>query len=188
MLKNIHGFWMVVLAAVLLPGCFMGKETFIPVKYYDIGNPVTSKSTGFQVKTGAFTVIGPYRQEMIFRTEKNELLKDSYSRWALSPDVMLRRYLMLAFADSKGGTDYTISGSILSFEADLSTKEAVFTVEYSIGSSDSKAAASVERTSTFRRKIDGTGAEAFAGAMSAAVAEFAVSVADDMEKISKKTK
>jgi uncharacterized lipoprotein YmbA len=172
---------MLSLVAFFLAGCVFTKETFVPVKYYDLGNPDPSKFPKISLKAGPFTVTGPYKQEMVYRTEKNELLKEQYNRWALAPDVMLNRYLKMAFTASAGKPEYTITGNVLAFESDLSTKEAVLTVEYSITPS-MPAKQSYEKTLTFRKKMDGTGAEAFAAAMAGAVKDFADSMAADIIK------
>ncbi|HCE42438.1 MAG TPA: hypothetical protein DET40_02690 [Lentisphaeria bacterium] len=173
---------MLSIAVLFLAGCFFTKETFVPVKYYDIGNPDPSKFSKISLKAGAFTVTGPYKQEMVYRSEKNELIKEPYSRWAIAPDVMLRRYLKMAFADGKGKVEYTVTGNILAFEADLARKEAVLTVEYRITPSLPANSAYVEKTSTFRKKMDESEAEAFAGAMAGAVSDFAESIAADAIK------
>lgn len=167
---------MVMAAAMLLTGCILTRESFTPVRYFDLGNPDPSKFSGLKMESGQFSVAGPYRQEMVFRTKDNELVKDSFNRWALTPDDMLSRYLRIALSDVKG-KPYSISGNILSFEADMTRKEAVLTVEYKIvAPADGQNVVSEEKTCTFRSKMDGSSAEAFAAAMSAAVADFTASI------------
>lgn len=173
---------MLSVAALFISGCFFTKEAFVPVRYYDVGNPDPSRFSKITLKTGAFTVTGPYKQEMIFRSDKNELVKEQYSRWAIAPDMMLKRYLKMAFADGRSKVEYTITGTILSFEADLSRKEAVLTVEYRVTPSVPANSPYVEKTSTFRKKMNEPGAEAFAQAMAGAVADFADSIADESSK------
>jgi len=176
-------------AAMLVSGCVFTRESFTPVRYFDIGNPDPAKFAGIHLNVGQFSVAGPYRQEMVIRTVGNELVKDSFNRWALPPDAMLSRYFRIAFAEGRGRTDYTLSGSILSFEADLPKKEAVLTIEYRlVPPAEDTVAAAVEKTCTFRGKIEGNGAEAFAGAMSSAVAEFANSLAGARAGTAVKTK
>ena len=171
---------MLSLVVLFLGGCVFSKESFVPVKYYDIGNPDPAKFSKISLKPGVFTVTGPYKQEMVRRSEKNELVMEPYSKWAIAPDVMLKRYLKMAFADGGGEVEYAITGNILAFEADR--QEAVLTVEYRITSSVPSDRACVEKTSTFRKKIEGSGAGAFAEAMAGAVADFAGSIAAESKK------
>lgn len=168
-------------AIVLLTGCVFTREKFTPVKYYDIGNPDPSKYSSVALRVGAFTVTGPYKQEMVFRTEKNELIKDQYNRWVQTPDVMLKRYLKMAFSEASARKDCTITGNILSFEADLAGKEAVFVIEYRIASSSSTDTLLVEKTSTFKVKYEGASPDSTAGAMATAVASFTEAVAGDLK-------
>lgn len=177
---------MMSIAALMLAGCVFTKEKFNPVRYYDIGNPSEAKSQTC-LKIGAFTVTGPYKQDMIYRTEKNELLRDQYCKWALTPDILVRRYLKMSFpGESLRESGFAITGNILSFEADLVKKEACLTVEYRLTAQAGSNTAVLEKTSTFKAKLDDTSPEAFAGAMSRTVSDFAESVSSDLKKISNK--
>jgi hypothetical protein len=171
-------------AVLMLTGCVFTKEKFKPVRYFDIGNPEIAKSP-ICLKVGSFTVTGPYKQEMVYRTEKNELLKDQYNKWALTPDILLRRYLIIAYpGDSSKELEITITGNILSFEADILKKEVLFTVEYRITASSN--IATIEKISAFKAKFDDSSPEAFAQAMSHAVSDFTESLSLDLKKISNK--
>ena len=177
---------MISVAVLMLTGCVFTKEKFNPVRYYDIGNPEAAKSP-VCLRVGAFTVTGPYKQEMICRTEKNELLKDQYNKWALTPDILLKRYLKMSFpGEYSRESGFTITGNILSFEADILKKEVLFTVEYRITSRANSNGAVLEKTSTFKAKLDDMSPEAFARAMSHAVSDFAESLSLDLGKISNK--
>lgn len=174
------------IAVLILTGCVLTKEKFNPVRYYDIGNPVAAKSP-ICLNVGPFSVTGPYKQDMIYRTEKNELLRDQYYKWALTPDILVRRYLKMSFpGENLRESGFTITGNILSFEADLVKKEVLFTLEYSISSQASSKIPAQEKTSTFKAKLDDTSPEAFAGAMSRAVSDFTDSVNSDLKRISNK--
>lgn len=174
---------MISAAILMLAGCVFTKEKFIPVKYYDIGNP--SVKFPVSLKVGSFAVTGPYKQEMVYRTEKNELLKDQYNKWALTPDILLKRYLKMSFpGESSGKAGAAIGGNILSFEADILKKEAVFTLEYRIQSNSNNA--TLEKTLTFKAKLDDTSPEAFAKAMSLAVSDFAECLSSELKKTSNK--
>ncbi len=174
--------------ALLVSGCIFTRERFIPVKYYDIGNPDNTKYASTSLRVGAFTVTGPYRQEMVFRTEKNELVKDQYSRWVQAPDDMLRRYLKIAFPDTSGKKEYAVTGNILTFEADMNTREAVLVIEYRITSASSVESVLLERTFTSRKKFEGNSPEVLAGAMATAVADFADSMCKELKDLSVKQK
>jgi hypothetical protein len=170
----------------MLTGCVFTKERFKPVRYYDIGNPEAAK-TPVCLKVGSFTVTGPYKQEMIYRTEKNELEKDQYNKWALTPDVLLRRYLKMSFpGETLREPGAAITGNILAFEADVVKKEVLFTVEYRITSPESSNAAVLEKTASFKAKLDEISPESFASAMSQAVSDFTGNLSLDLKKISNK--
>lgn len=171
---------------LMLAGCVFTKEKFKPVRYYDIGNPDVAKSP-ICLKVASFTVTGPYRQEMVYRTEKNELLKDQYNKWALTPDILLRRYLKISYpGDSLKESEITITGNILCFEADILKKEALLTVEYRITAKADLKIAAIEKTSTFKAKLDDSSPEAFAQAMARTVSDFTESLSLDLNKISNK--
>ena len=173
-------------AVLMLTGCVFTKERFKPVRYYDIGNPMEAKSP-VCLKVGSFTVTGPYKQEMIYRTEENELSKDQYNKWALTPDILLRRYLKMSFPGETLKEPVTsITGNILSFEADVVKKEVLFTVEYRITSQGNSNAAVLEKNMSFKAKLDDASPEAFARAMSRAVSDFTENLSLDLKKISNK--
>ncbi len=177
---------MISVAGLMLAGCVFTKEKFKPVRYYDIGNPETVSSP-ICLKVGSFVVTGPYKQEMIYRTEKNALEKDPYNKWALTPDILLRRYLKMSFPGEISREPATaITGNILSFEADVVKKEVLFTVEYRITSQGNSNTAVLEKTMSFKAKLDDESPEAFARAMSQAVSAFTESVSLDLKKISNK--
>lgn len=177
---------MIPVAVLMIAGCVFTKERFTPVRYYDIGNPEAVKSP-ICLKVGSFAVTGPYRQEMIYRTEKNELLRDQYNKWALTPDILLRRYLKMSYpGETSRESGVAITGNILAFEADILEKEVLFTVEYRITAQANPNAAALEKTSAFRAKLDDTSPEAFARAMSHAVSDFTESLSSDFKKISNK--
>ena len=173
-------------AVLMLAGCVFTKEKFKPVRYYDIGNPEAAKSP-ICLKVGSFAVTGPYKQEMIYRTDKNELLRDQYNKWALTPDILLRRYLKMSFpGESSRELGLTIAGNIISFEADVVKKEVLFTVEYRITAQANSNTAAQEKTSTFRAKLEDMSPEAFAEAMSHAVSDFTENLFSDLKKASNK--
>lgn len=174
------------IAALMLAGCVFSKEKFIPVRYYDLGNPDAAKSP-VCLKVGSFAVTGPYKQDMVYRTGKNELLRDQYNKWALGPDILVRRHLKMSFpGETLKEAGFEITGNILAFEADLVKKEVLFTVEYSISSQASSKIPAQDKISTFKAKFDDASPEAFARAMSLAVSDFTESVSLDLKKISNK--
>ena len=177
---------MMTIAVLMLTGCVFTREKFNPVRYYDIGNPEAVKSP-ICLNVGSFTVTGPYKQDMIYRTEKNELLRDQYKRWALTPDILLRRYLKMSFTgEPSKESGFAITGNILSFEADVMKKEVLFTVEYRITAQANSNTAAQEKTSTFRAKLEDMSPEAFAEAMSHAVSDFTENLSSDLKKASNK--
>lgn len=177
---------MISIAVLMLAGCVFTKEKFHPVRYYDIGNPEAGKSP-ICLQVGLFSVIGAYRQDMIYRTEKNELERDQFNKWALTPDILVRRYLKMSFlGESSKESGFAITGNILSFEADVLKKEVLFTLEYRITTQANPDDAVLEKTSTFKVTLDDSSPEAFARAMSRAVSDFTESLASDLKKIPKR--
>lgn len=121
-------------AALIAGGCLGGYRA---VKYYDMQQPPQFEKTALPVKTGAFVNATPVRQRMMFRTAQDELLQDEYNRFAQSPELMLARYLAVAFGEHPNGGDgasaqFTIYGTLFLFDFNAETLEAQVGVDYTI--------------------------------------------------------
>ena len=121
-----------------------------------------------------FSVDGPYKTKMFFRTTSNQLRFDDYNKWVQTPSIMLKRYLKLAFRSKpmqNHKPQYSVELSILSFEADELTKHAVFIVEYKIINLTSKNKKIFVKS--FSNKMEEINPENFVQAMSTISADFA---------------
>ena len=185
MLKKIYSFlWILVLilSAGILSSCMFSPTTFRSVQYHDLGTPEILNEQGPYVNFSHFQLNGPYKNKMVFREKNNQLVIEEYNKWAQTPESMLERYLALAFrAKPESGSDknYVVSAEIMVFEAEISTKQAVLIVEYSIVEPFQGRKKSFSRT--FSQPMPEITTEAFAAAMAEIVVKFAAQLKSDME-------
>jgi len=163
-----------LIMVIISSSCIFSTNTFRPVRYYDLGGAEVINNGGPYVRFLKFSVDGPYKTKMLFRTTSNQLRVDDYNKWVQTPSVMLKRYLKLAFRAKPLGSvkpQYSMELSILSFEADELTKHAVFIVEYKIINLRSKNEKIFVKS--LSRKMENMKAEDFVRVMSKISANFA---------------
>lgn len=181
----------ICLLSLITSGCVFTTEPYRLVKYHDLGNPDIIDTTGYSVKILPFDMSGPYKHKMIYRTDKNELSNSEYNRWVQSPEIMLTRYLKIAFggtpADKRKEPEFTLSGTILSFEADMTEKKAVLTVEYEIIRSDSKKILQTACLS-FSSDLSDTTPRTFADAMTKTSQKFAEKLNNELKTLTERVK
>jgi uncharacterized lipoprotein YmbA len=172
---------LLIVSVSLLNSCILSPKPFRSVSYYDIGLPAAINAKGPFVIFSRFSINGPYRTKMVFRAANNQLIINEYSKWAQNPDVMLSRYMTLAFrAKPKFDNEkpYTVTVSILTFEAEESTGNAVLIVEYSI--LNALKGNSKSFTKTFKIKMENMNSYSFSVAMAKNAANFADQLKQDM--------
>lgn len=166
---------------VISSSCVFSTNTFRPVRYYDLGGTEVINDGGPYVRFLKFSVDGPYKTKMFFRTTANQLRVDDYNKWVQTPSVMLKRYLKLVFRAKPHGSEnpqYSMELSILSFEADELTRHAVLIVEYKIINLRNKNKKIFVKS--FSSKMENMKAEDFVQAMSKISANFADELKSEM--------
>ena len=169
------------LMVIIFSSCVFSTNTFHPVRYYDLGVAEVINEGGPYVHFLKFSVNGPYKTKIVFRTTSNQLRFDDYNKWVQTPSVMLKRYLKLAFRSKpqdKRESQYSVEMSILSFEADELTKHAVLVVEYKIINLKNENKKIFVKS--LSRKMEDMNAEDFVQAMSKISADFADELKSEM--------
>ena len=170
-----------LLLSMLLAGCFFTKESYHPVRYFDIGKPEAGKYTA-AVRTVSFTSAGPYKFDVVYRTQQNELVKDDYNKWIQTPETMLENYIRICFASPDSKSDegsVRVAGRILIFEVDITKNETVISVEYKISANDK----TIEKTVTYKSTLKDKSPESIAEAMSGSAAKFAALLDEEIKKL-----
>lgn len=178
--------------AFLLSGCSLLSGSYKQVNYYDIGKSPEGSPDSFSLTVQPFFNNSPSSMKFYYRKDNYSVLMDDYNKWTQSPEGMLTRYLNSYFAketDSETASraaekEYLLSGTITSFEIDLSKKEVCFAAEYDIKRTDTNKSV---RKDYFIIKIPFTEnkAEIFAAAMSQAEKNFAERIKADLLKMKK---
>lgn len=121
---------------------------------------------------------------MLYRYGKYKISLDDYNKWSLSPEIMLTRYLISAFAGNSEGKEransYVLSGNINSFEFDMDRKETCFSVEYGIKNQETHKVI-LKNFCTFRQKFTDTAPADLADAMRQTVSLFADKIKKDLQ-------
>lgn len=172
---------LIVSACVILPGCIFTTEPFKPIAFYDLGHPECINNENLPVRIGDFGMRGPYKFNMVYRKSATELSRDDYSKWAQSPELLLSSYLGYALGDSPQKDAWTISGTVLVFEADVRQGRAVLAVSISL--SKGADARSKKFTRSYSAPLAGMAAKDFADAMSAAAGELANDLLKEMKEL-----
>ena len=125
------------ISAVFMGGCGIFSEpSYTVTRNYDLESPPVLNTPGYDVMILPFASETAGRYKMVTRSGV-ELYQDEYNRWTQPPALLLTRYLRMALSDN-GNTHqkvlpvYEISGTVLTFEADLKTYTAILCVRYSI--------------------------------------------------------
>jgi ABC-type uncharacterized transport system auxiliary subunit len=168
---------MLALLPLLLAGCLFSGDTYHPVRFFDLGEPSATMMTNLQV--GNFSVSGPYRHKMVFRTAEHELLVDEYNQWAQTPSALLTRYLRQAFSKSARAR-YQVDGDILVFAGDPTANEAILEVVFTIRDTAARDKVIAHGHRRYPTPLSGSDAPALAAAMTVAAAEFATDLAREI--------
>ena len=181
----------VVLAATVLlsVGCgVLSTEPYKKTTVYDLGIPKSTNKSGVPVTVSRFRTEGPYKSKMILRRLENNLHFNDYKKWAQSPELMLTRYLKLALGAAPSGklrtlSGFSVSGTILVFEADEPSQTVSLVVDYAIKRSGAIKSLDSGRAS-FSTKLTTVTSDTIASAMSENAAKFADLILKEINKIS----
>lgn len=181
---------LVATATVFLnSGCgVLSTEPYKQTSVYDLGIPKSINKATVPVTVGRFGAEGPYKSKMILRSLGNNLHFNDYAKWAQSPELMLKRYLKLAFgtassAGSRTRGEFVVSGTILVFEADEPSRTVSLVVDYAIKRSGSFKQLDSGRAS-FSTRLTTVTSDSISVAMSENAAEFADLIMKEINKMS----
>ena len=172
------------ISVCLLTSCVLSPKPFRSVTYHDIGTPEILNTKGPFVTFSRFSMNGPYKNKMVFRTQDNILEIDEYNKWAQAPEVMVGRYMALAFRGKPESDDtkrYSVVATVMVFEAQESSSNALLIVEYTIVEPLQGRKKSFSRT--FTANMKSMNSENLAGAMADIAANFANQLKEDMESM-----
>jgi hypothetical protein len=179
-----------VLAATVVfsVGCgVLSTEPYQRTTVYDLGVPKSINKSGILVSVGRLRTEGPYKFKMILRRSGNNLYFNDYTRWAQSPELMLRRYLKLSLGAAPNDTSrdrngFFVTGTILVFEADESLRTVSLVVDYVIKRTESGKLLDAGRAS-FSTELTTVSSDSIAVAMSENTAKFADLIMKEINKM-----
>ena len=188
--KFAVAFALLTATVFLSAGCgVLITEPYTKTTVYDLGIPKLNNTTGIPIKINRFRMEGPYKSKMILRSRNNDLRVNDYKKWAQSPELMLTRYLKLALGSDSSGESrtsdtFSVSGTILVFEADEPSQMVSLVVDYAIKRSGVVRSLNFGRAS-FSTKITSVTSDSIASAMSKNAADFADLILKETTKQSK---
>jgi len=160
----------------LLSGCALMSSNYIEPKEYDLSVPA-EPLTDVQFEVGTFRNLSGSDRRFLYREKAERMLSDDYSRWLLTPDLMLERQLHKALfpretRNSDNGRLLRLSGTIYRFEFDRENKTAILTVNYNIRIFvDRRPMGGGSLSVTTEKPIEGDTPASAAAAMSGCVAD-----------------
>ncbi len=120
-------------------GCLLSNPNYTPVKYYSLQPARQSLPTNSIIKIANITSIGTSGTKMIFKAQGCNILVDEYHRWLNPPAIMLATTLQSTFSGTnttshQAAVEYTVTGTIFKFIADVENKTTVLGITYKIKS------------------------------------------------------
>lgn len=136
--KRITGTALAVcgLLLPLLSGCALMSTNYIEPREYDLSVPA-EPLTDVRFELTTFRNLSGSDRRFLYREKAERMLSDDYSRWLLTPDLMLERQLQKALfpretRSNGNGLLLRLGGTIYRFEFDRERKMAVLTVDYTV--------------------------------------------------------
>lgn len=172
----------------LLAGCALMSTSYVDPAEYDLSirkDPLSD----VRFEIGTFRNLSGSDRRFLYREKSGRMVSDDYSRWLLSPDLLLERHLQQALSpdgarlSGRSGTFVRISGTIYRFDFDRDARKAVLCVDYAVRVfTDRKPVDSESVTVTTEEPIRGNTPAAAAAAMSSCVEQSIVQVRTMLEK------
>ena len=167
--------WLSSLFLPFLTGCALMSTTYVDPVEYDLStreDPLPE----VRFEVGTFRNLSGSDRRFLYREKSCRMIADDYNRWLLSPDLMLERQMYRILspdgerASGRNGTFVRISGTIYRFDFDLSPRQAVLSVDYTVRIfTDRKLVGSENLAVTTREAIHDDTPDAAAEAMSRCV-------------------
>ena len=188
MMKN---FRFAVCRLVLLSGMMTlcGCSLYSPpeqsaIEYYDLIRP--AKIASVPIDVDQFVNFSGERQRMVRRKTETVVRCSDFHKWIQAPGSMLTRYLRIAFRSEEGESilknadPVTLRGEVLVFE--LNNGFAELGIRYQLRRGNQ----ALTKTVLIREKLEGSGPDAVAAAMSRAAGRFARMIAGEAGKMAAK--
>ncbi len=170
-----------VMAMPLLSGCFF--ETYHETQNFDLEQARPCSPGNIVIEVKDFENLSGAGQQMRYRTEQYRIVIDSYNKWVQPPDMMISRYLMMAFAQPGGNLlderGYILSGTLNSFEINLSSKTVLIQITCQLKERKT-GAIKLRKEFSVSAAFQDNSPEAFAAAASKAMRELTEKLRDDI--------
>jgi len=169
------------ICGLLLPllagaGCAFMSPGYIEPKEFDLA-VASTPLTGVRFQLGTFRNLSGSDRRFLYREKDEQMLSDDYSRWLLTPDLMLERQFHKALFPLETRSDgkdrlLRLNGTIYRFEFDRTKRTAILSVDYTVRIFDNRRPAGVSSLSvTTEKPILGDTSASAAAAMSGCVTE-----------------
>lgn len=175
----------------LMPGCsIFPTPAHTQTAYYDLAIPERA-AAGHMIEVAQFSTMTAERYRMAERGADNRISGREFHKWVQTPGPLITKYLRLAFRNDAGAFTYdrsgkesdlfTVSGSVLIFEQEKN--EAKLGLRYMISHGNPGEKDTAVRTILITEKMTGSGADAFAAAMSKAAWKASGLILSDIDKM-----
>ncbi len=137
-------FSLTILLAVLMTGCLFQSEPYNEITYYDLATARLNMPANLPIIVDSFQSSEAGRAQMTYLTGNNQVKVDSYNRWIQQPEILITRYLQIAFSNNSPSVrefkefrqtpanGIRVSGNIFTMRIDLKHREAILGVNYTI--------------------------------------------------------
>jgi uncharacterized lipoprotein YmbA len=120
-------------------GCLLSSPSYTPVKYYSLQTSPQSLPSDTIIKIKNISTIGVNGTKMVFKTDRCRILVDEYHRWLNTPATMITTALQSSFSSTEeklrlNAAEYTVTGTIFEFIADVDSKTTILGITYRIKS------------------------------------------------------
>lgn len=170
---------------LLVAGCSIFPKPQPPqINYFSIGVPNQPMIKKRLVKVQVVNSLTGYHKAIYFKTGTGKLKIDQFNRWIAAPATQVQRYLTVAMATKMSASDsrapLIMTTQLLTFDCNLIRKTANLTLLVTI-----KEKSKVQYKQMFIEKVyvDGNTATAYANAMSRAMHNIAVKLAEKINKL-----
>ena len=155
------------LLLLTLTGCVLTPHTDYPERTFDLQTPAAVKAQDLFILS-AISNQTPARTKFYYRTAGNSVQFDHYRTWVQPPELLLKRYLLNKFPyqSNAGKKPVEVKISIIAFEFDLNSSEAVLSLNYTLRNAAKKTLGNM----TIREKFTQHTADSMVAAMDKAAA------------------
>ncbi|MCF7791351.1 MAG: hypothetical protein K9M56_05060 [Victivallales bacterium] len=190
-MKYVYNCFICFIIVLSVSSCtpFKGSDT---IHYFTISMPqplINKKEKAAvkaRIKVCRITADGVYGRKMYFTAPPNGVFFDSCNCWAQKPAVMLTNYFSIYLGSRMAPEGkvikvyYSLSGKILSFDANMKTKKAKLMIKLQLENNNGKIL--IDKIYTVQKRMKKLTASDFAQAMTEASRETASLFYQDLKK------